>query len=823
MPLNTKQKEKLRKLHDVMKNGDLAIAKMLLELEDKIDRDVPNIEEAISRISVKIKGKDGEDYKLTRQDKNEIALIAADHFSEDEIAKLAEKRVDTDKIARQVEKIIKVPKAKDGKTPTSKELTKLIKPLIKLPSTKDIALQASELASKSLNNLIPTVPSTEETRNALERLAGKERLDVNAIRGMDEFIKDRVPKGGARGGGIAGLNRVAEDGVNKWTGTGILNFGTGFDITPTNNGVDITIDHSETSPSLQQVTDIGSVTTNDIEALSFTKTGGVSTEFLKANGTVDSNTYLTTGDATTTYVPYTGATTSVDLGSQTLTTTGLGTFGNLDVDTLNLNGNVISDSTGTISFADENLVTTGDITLNNDNQKIFLGAGQDTSMNFDGSDWIFNSENVTAADEVHFTNFDKYTFDNDVTMAGDLEMTQPAMIIGDTSGNARGNDAIDIQSFRLNDTEVASGARSMSLGQRLSTDGDDSINIGVNNTIPDGDSACFGIDNVVEGEENLVMGVGNTTDGDVLLVVGINNTVLDEETATFGVGNYVDGSGGIIAGFSQTAIEGGDYVAIGKSNRLIGDSTVGVGFENRPWARRAMTFGGFLVNSTPNSLHIGLGDSKIMIEGTSSPYTAGAMTMLTTGVTIADPTNTGADKITNGTFTGSATGWTLNTGWTYTANSVEKDSDGTGTLLQTSANMATPLVVGELYKLSYKQTGFTGGGTVTPACGGVTMVATRGDSGGGSFVHTAYFRAVSTADLTFTPTNTARFFLDDISLERITDGDLTVMGDTTVEGTIKAGVYESSDGSAGITQSETGVTNFDIVIKDGLITSFTKN
>ena len=42
-------------------------------------------------------------------------------------------------------------------------------------------------------------------------------------------------------------------------------------------------------------------------------------------------------------------------------------------------------------------------------------------------------------------------------------------------------------------------------------------------------------------------------------------------------------------------------------------------------------------------------------------------------------------------------------------------------------------------------------------------------------------------------------------------------------GTIKGGNYESGDGSAGITQSETGVTDFDIVIKDGLITSFTKN
>lgn len=59
------------------------------------------------------------------------------------------------------------------------------------------------------------------------------------------------------------------------------------------------------------------------------------------------------------FVPYIGATQNVDLGAYGLTTTGLGVFGNLDVDTLNLNANVISDSTGTISFDDDNLVTTG--------------------------------------------------------------------------------------------------------------------------------------------------------------------------------------------------------------------------------------------------------------------------------------------------------------------------------------------------------------------------------------------------------------------------------------------------------------------------------
>lgn len=47
-----------------------------------------------------------------------------------------------------------------------------------------------------------------------------------------------------------------------------------------------------------------------------------------------------------------------------IVTTGLGRFGNLDVDTLNLNGNVISDSTGTISFSNEILATIGSVDIN---------------------------------------------------------------------------------------------------------------------------------------------------------------------------------------------------------------------------------------------------------------------------------------------------------------------------------------------------------------------------------------------------------------------------------------------------------------------------
>jgi hypothetical protein len=63
--------------------------------------------------------------------------------------------------------------------------------------------------------------------------------------------------------------------------------------------------------------------TFNITANSFIKLGGLSTQFLKADGTIDSSTYLTTSAAASTYVPYTGATGDVDLGVYRLTSQSL--------------------------------------------------------------------------------------------------------------------------------------------------------------------------------------------------------------------------------------------------------------------------------------------------------------------------------------------------------------------------------------------------------------------------------------------------------------------------------------------------------------------
>jgi hypothetical protein len=62
---------------------------------------------------------------------------------------------------------------------------------------------------------------------------------------------------------------------------------------------------------------------NDITAFAFIVPGGLGTDFLKADGSLDNTVYLPVSTAAATYVPYTGATGNVDLGSNRLTATSL--------------------------------------------------------------------------------------------------------------------------------------------------------------------------------------------------------------------------------------------------------------------------------------------------------------------------------------------------------------------------------------------------------------------------------------------------------------------------------------------------------------------
>jgi hypothetical protein len=80
-----------------------------------------------------------------------------------------------------------------------------------------------------------------------------------------------------------------------------------------------------------------------ITANSFIKAGGTSAQFLKADGTVDSNAYLTSSSLSG-LVPYTGASTNVNLGSNNITANSFVKVGGTSAQFLKANGTVDSNT-----------------------------------------------------------------------------------------------------------------------------------------------------------------------------------------------------------------------------------------------------------------------------------------------------------------------------------------------------------------------------------------------------------------------------------------------------------------------------------------------
>lgn len=166
----------------------------------------------------------------------------------------------------------------------------------------------------------------------------------------------------------------------------------------------------------------------------------------------------------------------------------------------------------------------------------------------------------------------------------------------------------------------------------------------------------------------------------------------------------------------------------------------------------------------------------------------------TTGTLIQDTSNlhwqdtqnilgvssTATEKILNGSFTGNANNWTLNTGWTYANNSVSHSTNGTGTLSQ-----SWTITRGERYDITFTLSAFTAG-TVTVTLAGNTLgvLNTAG-------IYTYRIIAINTSGLVFIPSNTARFTVDNVSVKNLTDGSFYT-GNINIDGAGESGVLTIS-------------------------------
>jgi hypothetical protein len=153
------------------------------------------------------------------------------------------------------------------------------------------------------------------------------------------------------------------------------------------------------------------------------------------------------------------------------------------------------------------------------------------------------------------------------------------------------------------------------------------------------------------------------------------------------------------------------------------------------------------------------------------------------------------ERVTNGSFTGSASGWTLPTGWSYSSNSVSHNTNGAGGLTQTLT-----VNLGERYEITFTLSNVTSGGVVV-TFNGVTIGSYTTN---GTFIYRGEVTAVS-GILAFNPTaTTARLTIDDVSCKilsggRMVTGDLYVQGSGT-SGVVTVSATNKSNGLPGTTR-----------------------
>ncbi len=135
------------------------------------------------------------------------------------------------------------------------------------------------------------------------------------------------------------------------------------------------------------------------------------------------------------------------------------------------------------------------------------------------------------------------------------------------------------------------------------------------------------------------------------------------------------------------------------------------------------------------------------------------------GTTLNVFSTLGSEKVANGGFTGNANNWTVGSGYAYSSNTVVHSSNGTATLQQNVSALN-----GEYYLLTFEVSSLTVG-TVTPSLGGVTGTAVSANCISPRPC-TEYILATSTANLAFTPSNTARFTIDNVSVKKYSGGNI---------------------------------------------------
>jgi hypothetical protein len=134
------------------------------------------------------------------------------------------------------------------------------------------------------------------------------------------------------------------------------------------------------------------------------------------------------------------------------------------------------------------------------------------------SNYVATSTNATS------------TFAYDLSVNGRLRVLQNttnAVIMGDTSGLARGSYAVDIQSYRSSDDRIASGQYSLALGFDNISDQLSATALGYNNSATGLQSTAIGYQNTASGLNTFALGLSNNVSASGAFAIGngITNSI----------------------------------------------------------------------------------------------------------------------------------------------------------------------------------------------------------------------------------------------------------------------------------------------------------
>lgn len=143
-----------------------------------------------------------------------------------------------------------------------------------------------------------------------------------------------------------------------------------------------------------------------ITANSFVKVGGTSSQFLKANGSVDTNTYALASSLLA-YVPYVGATANINLGGNSITANSIIKLGGTSSQFLKADGSVDSNTYALASSITGLVPYTGatanvNLGANNITANSFIKAGG-TSSQFLKADGSVDTNTYLTASSIQFT------------------------------------------------------------------------------------------------------------------------------------------------------------------------------------------------------------------------------------------------------------------------------------------------------------------------------------------------------------------------------------------------------------------------------------